>query len=286
MKTVFTITCKDGQKLNAVKHTANTKNTGPVVIINSALGVKQEFYFPLARYLANKGFAVITWDPRGIGLSSQHDVKQDQSKLRDWAQLDLTYLLDHIIENNWTSWQNLTLIGHSAGGHLIGLCPRLKHINRVILICSGTCYWQLYPLVHQVKMMLAWYVVFPIFYTVLGYLPNIFGIGHDLPKGIVSDWRKWSLSKDYLFADSSLGEHFYSSFNGQIQFVGFSDDTGFSPRKTITDLAKRFPLANKSIEVYTPRELDKNKIGHFGFFKQGNEILWENIILSKIKHTS
>ncbi|WP_171044198.1 alpha/beta hydrolase family protein [Pseudoalteromonas aurantia] len=282
METYFTISCKDGQHIKAVRHTEKATKNGPLVVINSALGVKQEFYFPLAKYLANKGFSVITWDPRGIGLSSQHDVRHDKSRLRDWGQRDLTYLLDYIIERSWTSWQNLTLIGHSAGGHLVGLCPRIKHIKKVILICSGTCYWQLYPLIHQPKMLLAWCIVFPLVYKVLGYLPNKFGIGHDLPKGIVSDWRKWSLNEDYLFSDNTLGEHFYASYSGQLHAVGFSDDTGFSPKKTIADLAKRFPLANKSIKIYKPKELNKNKIGHFGFFKPGNELLWENIIVNKI----
>lgn len=280
MKSYFTVRCKDGQQLRAVRHNDNTLKKGPLVVINSALGVQQAFYYPLAKYLVKKGISVITWDPSGIGLSCQEDVRQDKSCLRDWGQRDLTHLLEHIIENNWSSWDNLTLIGHSAGGHLIGLCPYITHIKNVILICSGTCYWRLYPRIHQPKMLLAWYIIFPVVYKALGYLPNQFGIGHDLPKGIVSEWRKWSVTKGYLFGDSSLEAHFYASYKGQLHAIGFSDDTRFSPKKTIEDLVNRFSRAETFLKIYEPEEFDKKKIGHFGFFKAGNEFLWENLIIN------
>lgn len=282
MKTKFTITCADGKKLAACKYTPDNINTQKLVVINSALGVKQSFYEPLAMYLSEHGFTVITWDPRGIGLSSQDDIKTDQSKLREWGQLDLTALLDLVVAKQWADWQNITLIGHSAGGHLIGLCPRIKDLQKVILICSGTCAWHLYPKVHQPKLLLAWHIVFPLLYKTIGYVPNKFGIGHALPEGIARDWRKWSLNKNYLFGDNSLGEHFYASYKGQLDAVGFSDDNGFSPKNTIYDLVRRFSIARSKIEIFEPSQFQRKSIGHFGLFKPNNKHIWEQLILSKL----
>lgn len=282
MKTNFTITCTDGQKLTAVKYNPNNIGNKKLVVVNSALGVKQSFYEPLATYLTKHGFTVITWDPRGIGLSSQKDIKNDRAKLREWGQIDLTALLDQIVEKQWTDWHKITLIGHSAGGHLIGLCPRIKQIKKVILICSGTCAWHLYPTIHQPKMLFAWCVLFPFLYKTIGYVPDKFGLGHALPKGIAKDWRKWSLNKNYLFGDNSLGEHFYASYEGQIEAIGFSDDYGFSPKKTIYDLVERFTLAHSKIEIFEPCEFNRKSIGHFGVFKASNEHIWQKLILSKL----
>lgn len=282
MKTNFTITCADGKKLAASKYTPDKINTQKLIVINSALGVRQSFYEPLAMYLTEEGFTVITWDPRGIGLSSQGDIKNDQSKLRDWGQIDLTQLLNMVVEKQWANWHSITLIGHSAGGHLIGLCPSIKYLKKVILICSGTCAWHLYPIIHQSKLLLVWHIIFPLLYKTFGYVPDKFGIGHALPRGIARDWRKWSLNKNYLFGDNSLGEHYYASYTGQLDVIGFSDDYGFSPKKTIYDLAKRFTSAHSKIEIFEPCQFHRKSIGHFGFFKANNEHMWRQLILSKL----
>ena len=198
MTEYFTIRCEDGRLLHGSKYMPTTPRNGRVIVINSALGVTQAFYQPFAMNLAEQGFTVITWDPRGIGLSSEPKVKHDPATLRDWGIVDLTCLLDHIVDVKWGRWDDIVIIGHSAGGHLLGLCPRIMRITQIILICSGTCSWHLYPKRYQPKMMFAWYLLFPLCQMIMGYVPKRFGVGHDLPLGIASDWRKWSLNKKLL----------------------------------------------------------------------------------------
>jgi len=281
MTTKFTVTCSDGRLISATKYDA-IKPNNKFILINSALGVRQSFYQALAIFLSRNGYTVITWDPRGIGKSSMAKVKNDPAKLRDWGQIDLEAILNHIVDENWTDWHKITLLGHSAGGHLVGLCRSINKIKNIIFISSGTCTWRLYSIKQWPKMWFAWYLMVPIVSKVLGYVPGKFGVGHDLPKGVALDWKNWSTNKDYLFSDASLVDVYYHKYEGKIHAIGFSDDVSFSPKKTIDDLMKHFPKAKKLTQIFHPKEFKQNKIGHFGFFKQHNQNAWTEVILKNL----
>jgi len=198
------------------------------------------------------------------------------------GQIDLEAILNHIVDENWTDWHKITLLGHSAGGHLVGLCRSINKIKNIIFISSGTCTWRLYSIKQWPKMWFAWYLMVPIVSKVLGYVPGKFGVGHDLPKGVALDWKNWSTNKDYLFSDASLVDVYYHKYKGKIHAIGFSDDVSFSPKKTIDDLMKHFPNAKKSTLIFHPEEFKQNKIGHFGFFKQHNQNAWTEVILKNL----
>ena len=52
-------------------------SSGKLLLINAATGVKQQVYFSFAKYFAEKGFTVITYDYRGIGESKPQKVYWD-----------------------------------------------------------------------------------------------------------------------------------------------------------------------------------------------------------------
>ena len=142
------IECSDGAKLACTLTLPTlTAGTGPphYVVINSATGVRQRFYSAFAQYLADAGFHVLTWDPRGIGESRRGHAKHDPTRMRDWGVLDMGAVLLHARALAGGDWSRVAVIGHSAGGHLSGLSASLTHINRLVLVASGTCDWRLYP---------------------------------------------------------------------------------------------------------------------------------------------
>lgn len=132
-------------------------------------------------------------------------------------------------------------------------------------------------------MLFAWYILFPILTKLIGYVPRKLGVGHDLPKGIAQDWRDWSTNREYLFADESLGELFYSRYQGKIQAIGFSDDFSYSPKSVIEDLLRRFVMSDTDFKIFDPTQLETDKVGHFGFFKRNNKGLWTKILIEHVR---
>src|SRR4051812_14925101 len=92
--TDFRLAARDGFALAATRFTPS----GPVravVVVNSATAVPRRIYRGFAGYLAERGFAVVTYDYRGIGESRPQSLVGFAARMRDWAALDATAALDH-----------------------------------------------------------------------------------------------------------------------------------------------------------------------------------------------
>ena len=105
-------------------------------------------------------------------------------------------------------------------------------------------------------------------------MPGCLGVGHDLPPGVGWDWRNWSATPGYLFADTSLDVSGYSAFKGALLSLHFSDDSDFAPPATVTDLLRHFPNARVHRIEFNPRSASHPPVGHFGFFNAKNSDLW------------
>ncbi|WP_170133650.1 alpha/beta hydrolase family protein [Undibacterium pigrum] len=275
---MMNIICADGRQLanTLFPHQATdqaTKRRG-VIVINSATGVPQGFYRHLALHLSHNGYDVLTWDARGIGASQSGHAKQETARMRDWGQLDMDAVLRSTVSTLAVPWEQVTVLGHSSGGHLAALAPALQHVPRLILLASGTCNWRLYPRGQWPRMLFAWHLLTPLFLHGLGYFPGKAGVGHDLPRGVAWDWRNWSLADDYLFSDKGIDTAGYTNYSGKIFSLSFADDHGFSPPGTVRDLLDHFPRAEKLHREIRPVEHGLKSIGHFGFFKRDNQGLW------------
>ena len=273
----LTLVCHDKRLIQARRFHYVGHNKG-VIVINSALGVKQAFYQPFAEFLSQHGYEVITWDPRGIGASRIKHAKFDDAAMHKWGEMDLETVIEYVLQTKLVDLGPLTVIGHSSGGHLVGLAPSLKQVQRLILIASGTGTWRRYPLLQWPRLIAAWYVLFPFFTQTLGYVPGKLGIGHDLPKGVAEEWCRWCRSPDYLFSDPNLDTKNYREYAGPISALAFSDDRGYAPRVMVEDLLSHFPNANIQLELINPRDKGLAKIGHFGFFNQKNASIWPMVL--------
>jgi predicted alpha/beta hydrolase len=276
------IICSDGYVLTATWHVAQGKSKG-CAVISPATGIARGYYSAFAEFLNRHDWDVISFDNRGLGDSAHSHARQSAARMRDWGTHDIEAALQAACASQQGNWQRVMLIGHSSGGHLAGLAPALQKIPRLVLIASGTCNWRLYPAWQKPRVLAAWWLAAPLLLSLLGYLPARFGVGVDLPAGVVWDWRNWSVGQDYMFSDETLDVSGYAGYSGQVMALSFADDVGFAPPRTVQDLLHRFTRAQVKHQHITPGMGNTTRrIGHFGFFKAAQEPLWEALLASQL----
>jgi predicted alpha/beta hydrolase len=267
------IQADDGYVLRGTLYTPD--NGGKVlalVLINSATGVRRQFYGRFADYLAGKGFAVLTYDFRGIAESRPENLRKFSSTMRDWPQLDTPAAIKYL-SSRWPT-EKLYLVGHSAGGNLLGLVGGLDRVDAAMFVSSQFGYWKLWPRSRQAWMFLVWHFVVPISSNIFGYVPRWLGAGQHWPRGIALELARWCRHKEYVFGDESLDTSGYERFDKAILAYSFSDDHDASKVACETLLA-RFPNAEIEHRHLSPGALDVAHIGHFGFFRPACAKLWD-----------
>lgn len=271
------ITASDGYKLAATLYLPPPgKPVTAGVVVNSATGVHRRFYARFATFLAEHcGYAVLTYDFRGIGGSRPPDFRTFNAQLRDWPLLDMPAAIA------WMQQQikppRMLLIGHSAGGNLIGLIPNLRTIDAVVLVCAQLGYWRLWPATVRYALAATWYFAVPVLSRLFGYVPGWLGAGQHWPRGIAVELARWCRHPDYLFGDPSLDTHRYAEFDAPMLAMTFSDD----PHATLAaseHLLVRFPRARITRRHVEPAEIGARRIGHFGFFRPYCEALWKECV--------
>ena len=268
-----TIQTEDGRLLvgNWIRASGALPVRGTVVI-HSATGVPCKFYNAFATYLSEHALDVFLWDARGIGKSATVHARDDYAKMCDWGQRDQQAVLHHLRSADPS--RKLVIIGHSSGGHLSGLALLTSKADALILIASGGCDWRDYPPSQWPRLLAAWWLAMPLLLKLWGYLPAWAGVGHDLPRGVAQDWRRWSLTQGYLFGDATLDTTGYSGYCGPLLALSISDDQGFAPPGTVRALLQRFFNAKTQHHEISAAEGHQGRIGHFGFFKSQNAALW------------
>ena len=270
----FQLKAVDGYALQATLYLPQSNE--PVsagVVLNSATGVHRRFYARFATYLAEHcGYAVLTYDFRGIGGSRPRSFRDFNARLRDWPQLDMPAAIDWLKQE--VNPPRLFLIGHSAGGNLIGLVPNLALVDATVLVAAQLGYWRLWPASIRYAMAATWYFAVPVLSRLFGYVPGWLGAGQHWPRGIATELARWCRHPGYLFGDSSLDTSRYAEFDAPMLALTFDDDP-HATRAASEHLLARFPRARITRRHYEPEDIGARRIGHFGFFRPYCEPLWE-----------
>jgi predicted alpha/beta hydrolase len=157
---------------------------------------------------------------------------------------------------------------------LSGLAPLTSGADALVLVASGGCDWRDYPLVQWPRLLTAWWLVAPLLLALWGHLPAWAGVVHALPRGVAAEWRRWSLTRGYLFGDTTLDTSGYAAYRGPLLALSMSDDQGFAPPGAVRALLQRFSSARIEHREIAATEGAHGRIGHFGFFKSQNAALW------------
>lgn len=247
-----------------------------VVLIAPALGATQQFYAPYARFLAQVGFAVLTFDYRGVGASRQGEsLRQDKTTLQDWGTKDLQAAL-YWMERQYPA-NKIFVVGHSIGGSLIGLAQDVGNVEGIMGVGAQTTHPRCWPIHLRLPLWLMWYLVIPLSSRIAGYFPaGLFGMGEPLPRGVGLEWAQLGRTQDHFRGIIPPSRNHFNAFSGALALFSFSDDRQ-APRRAVDDLANHYPNATLTLRQHIDkRELGAAQIGHTGFFREEfNDTLWQ-----------
>lgn len=244
------------------------------VIVPCAMGVEQRFYSRFAEWLATQGYLAITFDYRGIGQSAPKSLRDLDVDIVGWAREDCAAVID--FAKATVPERPLFWIGHSLGGQLLGLIPNRDRIDRVMTVATGSGYWleNSWPTKRIVWWL--WFVVVPLTLRVAGYFPGkrLRKVGN-LPKGVMSQWRRWCLSREYVVGvEGEQVRSAYASLPTPIVSISFTDDEMMSA-DSIRSLHALYRTAPVEYRRIAPADIGVKQIGHFGFFRpQFAQSLW------------
>ena len=236
------------------------------VMIAPATGIKRQFYHNFAHYLAEQGFGVLTFDNEGIGESLTTDLAKCDASLISWGRHDMPAVLDALQDEFADATYHL--IGHSAGGQLIGLMPNYQSIASVFNVaCSSGCIKNM-DMPYKLKAMGFMDAFIPLTNLVLGYTPSDkIGMGEPLPRGVARQWREWCNGAGYIKTafGKSIHTHFYDDITMPALWLGFSDDE-IANSKNIDDMIRVFTQMPVEKRFLDPQDFRLNQIGHMRYF--------------------
>jgi predicted alpha/beta hydrolase len=271
MREAIQIPARDGYLLGATLFLPKTK-TRDVVIINPATAVTQGLYAKYAQFLAENGYLAITYDYRGTGRSTPDNIQSSDSKLRDWAMLDIAGVIDWVDFEHQPS--RIFIVGHSAGGNLMPMVDNHHKVRAMVTIVAQNGYWGFAPYPEKIRLWFFWYVLFPLMLKVFGYFPvSRFKMGEDLPYGVMHEWLHWCREPDYYFKDPSL-TLYHDAITMPILAYAIPDDPWGTPGAvdSLHSYYTQAPVIRRDIDA---EALGVKKVGHFDFFRDKfRDTLW------------
>lgn len=246
------------------------------IIISSATGVLQHYYYKFASYFSGLGYNVYTFDYNGIGKSNSSisQLKQNSNDLKAWGQNDQASIINYVKSKN--PRHKIIVITHSIGGQILAFNKRISEIDTIVTIASQSGYWKLWKGYERFRMFTFWYILIPIFTTFFGYFPaKKIGLFENLPKHMVYQWQRWGKHKNYMLGEFEFEKLEFKNFHKSLLSLSFPKDT-YATKASVDWLAKQFTNAQIDRRHLIPEVLDIKNVGHFGFFrKRFKDSLWK-----------
>ncbi len=240
------------------------------VVIGGAMGVQQGFYAPFARWLAEQGYRVTTFDYRGHGDSLPdtpgHTLRGFRADLFDWTR---DYEAVVCAAKDALPEQPLYLIGHSLGAQLPGLFEQPDRVDGLFSVAAGSGYWRDNAPRLRRGVLYFWHVLVPVATRVCGYFPGrgLRKVG-DLPAGVIRQWRRWCLHPRYsVGAEGAAVAERYAQVRFPVLAWSFKDDELMTLRGTRA-LVGFYPNAPSEVHSLGPEDVLARRIGHFGLFRE------------------
>ena len=266
----LSLVADDGYRLAATRYSAQGAARGNLIVAG-ATGVQQRFYRRFAQHASARGFNVLTLDYRGIGDSAPATLKGFEMAYLDWGLRDLAAAVERMDDGRTP----LYWIGHSFGGHALGLLPNHQKIAAAYCFGTGAGWAGWMPRAEAFKVRLMWSCVLPLIVAWKGYMAwSLLGMGDDLPLGVYRDWKRWCAHPHYFFDDPAMADVAlrYAQVRTPCVFANAVDDLWAPPvsRDAFIKGYRNAPLRT--------RDLAGQSIGHMGYFRESACALWDEAL--------
>lgn len=274
------IVCADGQHLRGhfFIRASGAEMAGLPVLIAPATGVKQTFYLRFARWLAAQGHDVLVFDYRGIGLSLKGPLADCRATLAQWGQLDQVAAVNWLLAR--TGSEQINLIGHSAGGQMIGLLPNHHRIARLVGVSASSGWFGGMRLGFALKARLGLLGIVPLGIRLTGYAPTAFiGLGENLPAEVGRQWGQWCAAGGY--ATNAVLQRPAEDFHAEVRTPAtllYAADDDIATAATVGDLVRTLPHAVCSVTCVRAGDLGLRGLGHIDWFRQSHSAVWPVIL--------
>ena len=269
-----TLACADGERLQGHFFAGRGDAAAAPVLISPATGVRQQFYWRFADWLASQGHPTLVFDYRGIGLSLQGRLADSRARLVDWGLLDQVAALQWLLARSGAA--QVVLVGHSAGGQMMGLLPIHDRLLRVVGVAASTGWFGGMRLAFALKARLGLRLLVPIGTLFKGYAPTSWlGLGENLPAQVARQWGQWCAAGGYATnaVRAGLATDFHAQVRTPIVVLHASDDDIATPA-TVRDLLRTLPASPRATLQVRPADHGLRGIGHLDWFRQSHQALW------------
>lgn len=268
------ITCADGVGLQGHFLPASGTTSGLPVLLSPATGVKQHFYLRFAAWLATQGHDVLVFDYRGIGLSLQGRLKDSRATLAEWGQQDQVAALEWLLQR--TAAERAVLLGHSAGGQMLGLLPNHTRVARLVGVSASTGWFRVMRPAFGLKAWFGLRCIVPLGILFKGYAPTAaLGLGENLPAGVARQWGQWCAAGGYATNASRgrPGQDFHAQVRTSITVLRAEDDD-IANAATVADLLRTLPAAPQETQLVKPAHHGLKALGHLDWFRPSHKAVW------------
>ena len=245
------------------------------VVIHGATGVPHQYYGRFAQWLAEQGFAVLTYDYRGFGASYG---ARSSATMAIWGLSDQP-AAQAFMEREFPGVP-VWIVGHSLGGLMLPFQKSARRVARLITVASGPVHFSDHPLHMKLGATMLWHTLGPAMTAALGKMPGwLIGGKTDLPAGVYWEWRRWCTTRGFYLDDVGrrLPAPDFSAFAGDARIVAVADDA-MVPPEAVWRLMQLYPEAMKQQHVVRATDHGLGRIGHVAVFHPRNAVVWPGMM--------
>lgn len=270
----FWMSCKDDYQLAAQFYSAQDHTKPYPILICPATGITKNFYHAFAEWLSKQGYSVLSFDFRGIGESLHGPLKNSKASINDWGIYDIPAAIETLLER--TQAEKVIIVGHSAGGQLLGITSNYNKVAKVLAIAGSTGHVKGLKGKTKILAPVMFNVIFPVSSFLKGYGATQFiGMGENLPKNVAKQWAEFCSKPGYVM--NAIGKSIFEDYHQEIQcpITSFwATDDEIATQANVKDLLRLYPNAPTKLIELNPQQHGYKQIGHMSMFKKSHQKLW------------